>query len=86
MSELWIVGTLRSTEPDPSRPNPFDPERWPYGYDVDWQEAAAEGVSVRDVLGERGARARALMTITRDEFVRSYRALYGTEPPRQMTR
>ena len=83
LSEIWMTGTLRSTEPDPSRPNPFDPRRWPYGYDVDWDEPADAGVPVRDVLGARGASARAMMSISREDFVRCYRALHGTDPPRQ---
>jgi hypothetical protein len=82
VSEIWMTGTLVSPEPDPTRPNPFDPERWPYGYEVSWDEPADEGIPAADVLGDH-ARARQLQKISREDFVRCYRALYGSDPPRQ---
>jgi len=49
VSELWMTGTLLSTE-ERFDPNPHDPERWPYSYDVGWDPPPARGVAVRETL------------------------------------
>lgn len=82
VSEVWMTGRLLSAEPDPTQPNPFDPERWPYGYEVEWDAPAPRGIPAADVLGPH-ARARQLQKIARKDFLRCYRALYGEDPPRQ---
>ena len=82
VSEVWMTGRLMSPEPDPTRPNPFDPDRWPYGYEVEWDAPAVRGIPAREVLGPHAA-ARQLQRIGRHDFLRCYRALYGEDPPRQ---
>jgi hypothetical protein len=76
VSELWMTGVFESGEPERD-PNPYAPDRWRLAYPVAWDEPAATGVPVRDVLGPKGVHAHQMIRLTEEEYRAAEQALYG---------
>ncbi|HEX2233040.1 MAG TPA: hypothetical protein VHG69_06705 [Thermoleophilaceae bacterium] len=82
---LALTGQLVGHDPREDDPIERDGRVLRYRYDVRWDERPDRWVPVEDLGPPFNQVTRSTRFIERDDFLRVYRALHGSDPPRQLS-